>query len=93
MNINANYEIIPLAGTMNLVALGYNSVSGSCVHQIYCIAPGSITIGALGGGQATFTMTANQSVDVLAGTVTVGSGTFIGFKSKSNNSYLNPTAR
>jgi len=90
MNISANYQIIPLTGTMNLMSLGYGGTSGSSVHQIYCLSTGSIIIGAIGGGTATFPMTAGQTVDVLVSTVTVSSGTFIGFRSKSQGSGLTP---
>ena len=90
MNISANYQIIPLAGTMDLTLLGYGGTSGSSVHQIYCLTPGSIIIGAIGGGSATFPMTAGQTVDVLASTITVSSGTFVGFRSKSQGSGLTP---
>jgi len=90
-NISANFQIITLSGTMNLITdYGYGGTSGSSVHQIYCLTSGSIIIGAIGGGSSTFPMTGGQTVDVLASTITVSSGTFVGFRSKSQNSYLTP---
>jgi hypothetical protein len=83
--ISANYEIVSLSGTMDLVSLGYGGTSGSSIHQIYCISSGSILINAVGGGNATFALTTGQFVDVVASKVTVSSGTFIGFRSKTYN--------
>ena len=84
-NLSANYEIVTLSGTMNLIALGYGGTSGSSIHQIYCISTGSIIVGAAGGGSATFSMTTGTYVDLVAASVTVSSGSFIGFRSKTYN--------
>lgn len=89
-NISANFQIVPLAGTMNLIEMGYGNTSGSSVHQVFCLTSGSITIGAIGGGVATFPLTGGQSVDVLVSTVNVLSGTFVGFRAKSQGSGLTP---
>ena len=88
MNFKANYQIISLSANTNLFALGYGNTSGSSVHQVYCVSAGTITIGAIGGGSATLSMTAGQTVDCLLSFANVASGSFIGFKSMSNNSYL-----
>ena len=87
-NFNANFELINIpAGTTNFVAMGYSSPSGSSIHQIYCLTAGSITVGAIGGGIATVPMTAGQTIDILLSQTTVVSGTYIGFRSRSNMSY------
>ena len=83
MNIKANYKVIPLAGTMDLNDLG-DGVTSSSVHQVYCLSDGSIDITALGGGTFTWSGTTNSSIDVVVKSINVNSGTFIGFKSKSN---------
>lgn len=83
MNIKANYKVIPLVGTMDLNDLG-DGVTGSSVHQVYCLSDGSIDITALGGGTFTWSGTTNSSIDVVVKSINVNSGTFIGFKSKSN---------
>lgn len=84
-NNNTNYKIIPItSGTYTGNDLG-NGVTGSCVCQIQCLTAGSITITALGGGMATFALTAGQTVDVLVGTCTVVSGTYVGFKPMFQN--------
>ena len=78
---NANFKAINLpAGTYELGDLG-NGISASTVHQIFCLTGGSATISAMGGGTFTWTATAGQSIDVVAGKIVVGSGEFVGFKS------------
>jgi hypothetical protein len=79
---NANFKIVNLpVGTYTAGDLG-NNVTASTVHEVYCVSTGSITINALGGGTATFPMTAGQSVKVLVGSCTVASGVFVGFKTQ-----------
>jgi hypothetical protein len=78
---NANYEAVNLSGTMTVDMLG-NGVTASTVHQVYCLAGGSIDITPLGGERFTWTASANDSINVLVREVTVNSGTFIGFKTK-----------
>ena len=78
---NANYQVVNLSGTMDGGQLG-NGVTASTVHEVFCVADGAIDINALGGGSFTFTAVAGQSVKVLVGSLTVNSGTFIGFKAK-----------
>ena len=79
---NTNYTIIPLtSGTYTTGDLG-NGITASTVHEVFCTSSGSITITALGGGTATFALTAGQSVKVLVGSCTIVSGTYVGFKTK-----------
>lgn len=75
MNFKANYEIVPLSS-------GANTITGGTIHQVYCIATGAATIIAEGGGEATFSMTANDYVNVLTKSINVGGGTFVGFRAK-----------
>jgi len=81
--IFANYEAVSLTGTMTF-STGRETglITATTVHQIFCLANGSITVAPLGGGSFTWTATSGQSMDVLVKTITVNSGTFIGFKSK-----------
>ena len=88
---NANYQIINItSGTYTLGQLG-DGLSASTVHSVHCLTAGSITITAIGGGTATFPMTAGQSVDVLVGGCTVVSGTYVGFKAKYAYGAITPT--
>ena len=73
---NTNQEIVTLITGVNT----FPSSGGTFVHQVYCIADGSVTITSDGGGQATFALTANDKVDVVTRGVEVLGGTFIGFK-------------
>lgn len=83
---DTNYKIIPLTGgTYTTGELG-NGITGSCVHEIYCISAGTISVTALGGGNVTLPMTAGQSFKVLVGSCTITSGMYAGFKAKFNNS-------
>ena len=84
MNINANYKAIPLVGTMNKGELG-DGISGASVHQIYCLASGSIDITPIGGGTFTWSATTNEFINVVVGAITVNSGTFIGFKARTDS--------
>lgn len=79
---NTNYSMISLpVGTYTAGDLG-NGLTASTVHEIFCLTAGSITVNALGGGTATFALTAGQNVKVLVGSCTVASGSFVGFKTK-----------
>lgn len=83
---NTNYTMIPITtGTYTAGMLG-DGITASTVHEIFCLTPGSITINALGGGSATFVLTAGQNVKVLVGSCTVVSGTYVGFKTKFDSS-------
>ena len=85
---DANYQILTLTGgTYNTAQLG-NGYTATTVHQIFCLTSGNITITALGGGTATFTLTPGQYVDVLVGSCTVNSGTYAAFRAKFNNSNI-----
>lgn len=87
-----NYEAISLSGTMLSDVLG-NGISANTVHQIYCLAAGSITITAMGGGTFTWApATANVSIDVVPSKVVVSSGTFIGFRTKNTGISYTPNA-
>jgi len=81
--IFANYEAVNLTGTMTF-STGRETglITATTVHQLFCLSNGSIIVTALGGGTFTWTATAGQTMDVLVKTVTVSSGSFIGFKSK-----------
>ena len=82
---NANYKIVTLTGGTNGP---YGEATGATVvHEVYCIANGTATLFALGGGSMTVTLTANQSVSLLCGMIVVTSGTFVGFS--PNNMGIN----
>lgn len=81
-----NYEAIMFtggSGTYGVNVLG-NGVTANTVHQIYALTTGSINITAMGGGTFTWTpASANMFIDVVPSSVTVTSGTFIGFRTKN----------
>ena len=77
---NVNFQAVNLpVGTYEIGDLG-NNISASTVHQIFCLSGGAVTISAMGGGTFTWTATAGQKVDVVAGRIVVASGEFVGFK-------------
>jgi len=79
---NINFQMVPItSGTYTTGDLG-NNITGSTVHEIYCLTSGSITISAFGGGTVTVPMTAGQSIKVMVGSCTVVSGTYVGFKTQ-----------
>lgn len=81
-HFNANYEVISLSGTQTTATLG-NGITASSVHQVYCLAPGNITITPLQGASFVFSSTtANVFINVIVSATTVNAGTFIGFRSK-----------
>ena len=67
-----NYKIVPLTGTVVMTG-------ATNVHEVFCLTNGSVTIVAKGGGSMTVSLTAGQSVKVVCSSVTVASGTFVGF--------------
>ncbi len=82
---NTNFRMIPLTGgTYSPGDLG-DGITGSTVHEVYCLTPGTISINAFGGGAASFIMTAGQSVKVLVASCTIVSGTYVGFKTQWSN--------
>jgi len=83
MNISANFSVVNLEGSMGVSQLG-DGLSAATVHRVYCLDAGSIEIEAMGGGTFEFNATTNEYIDVVVRSVTVNSGTFIGFKSKDN---------
>ena len=88
---NVNYQIIPItSGTYTTGQLG-NGITASTVHEIFCLTAGSITITAMGGGTATFPLTAGQSVKVLVASCTVVSGTYAAFRAKFAYGAITPT--
>tara|TARA_B100000927_G_C16051051_1_gene303130 strand:+ start:100 stop:375 length:276 start_codon:yes stop_codon:yes gene_type:complete len=89
MNTSANYKAIALTGTMGEDVLG-NGVTGTSVHQVYCLSSGAVTITAAGGGTFTWNGTSNTFIDVVVKSVTVSSGTFIGFKAKTDPFQFGP---
>jgi hypothetical protein len=90
MNISANYRVLPLAGTMTENELG-DGITASSVHRVYCLAAGDVTITAKGGGTFTFTAaSANEYIDVVVKSLTVNTGTFIGFKTKDESYQWRP---
>lgn len=86
---NVNFKMVPLisGSTYTTADLG-NNITGSTVHEVYCISAGTISITAMGGGRVTLPMTAGQSIKVMVGTCTVTSGGFVGFKSQFNSSVI-----
>jgi len=77
-----NFEAISLSGTMTTFQLG-NGITANTVHQIYCLSTGTITINPMGGGNFIWSGTTNSYIDVVPATLTVNSGTFIGFRAKN----------
>lgn len=81
--IFANYEAVTLTGTMTFsTGKEFGLITATTVHQIFCLTAGTIIVNPVGGGTFTWAATAGQSVDVLVKSLTVSSGTFVGFKSK-----------
>jgi len=84
---NTNWTVVPLPiGTYTLGDLG-NGLSASTVHEVYCIADGTATITAMGGGTFDFAATAGQKVNVMCSNVVVVSGDFVGFKANHQANY------
>ena len=84
---NTNWTAVPLPmGTYTLGDLG-NGLSASTVHEVYCIADGTATITAMGGGTFAFAATAGQSINVMSAHIVVGSGSFVGFKANHQANY------
>jgi len=76
-----NFTALNLSGTMTTAQLG-NGVTANTVHQIYCLSGGNISINAMGGGSFIWSATTNTFLDIVPATLTVISGTFVGFKAK-----------
>lgn len=82
-SIHANYEVIALSGTQtHSTGRETGVISAATVHQIYCLAAGSIIITPMKGNPFTWAATTNASIDVLVKATTVSSGTFIAFRSR-----------
>ncbi len=84
----ANYEAIALSGTQShTTGRETGTITAATVHQIFCLATGSITITPMKGQPFTWaTATNGQSIDVLTKSTTVNSGTFIAFRAKFQGS-------
>ncbi len=79
---NSNYKIVTLTGGTN----GPFATSAlTVVHEVFCVANGSVTVTAIGGGSMTVTLTAGQSLNVLCSGIVVNSGTFVGFSPNNMN--------
>lgn len=84
---NQNYKAINLTpGTYTTGDLG-NGVTGTCIHQLFCLSPGEINITAFGGGNFTWSASTSEVLDIVVGACVVASGEFVGFKSKLQNNY------
>ena len=81
---NTNYSFLNLTGAKDLADAGFNGTTATTVHEVYCTVGGSIELSAIGGGKATFTMAAGQSVKMTVGSYAVSSGKFIGFRIKGD---------
>lgn len=73
---NTNYKIISFSAGTNGP---YGTTGTTIVHEVFCLTAGAVTVTAIGGGSMTVSLTAGQSIKVLASGVSVGSGTFCGF--------------
>lgn len=81
MNFVANYQALSLTGNGGIDYLG-NGISGSVVHQVFCLSTGVITLQAFGGGMFNFSANTGQSIDIVLRSYTAITGSFIGFKAK-----------
>lgn len=79
----ANFSIVQFSNGINGPEVCGNGITASTIHEVYCTTNGSVSITAFGGGNMTVTLTAGQSVRVLCSTVTVNSGTFVGFRASN----------
>lgn len=92
MNAFANYEVISLSGTQtHSTGRETGSITATTVHQIYCLAAGTIIITPAKGPNFSWAATTNSSIDVLTKATTVSSGTFIAFRSKLQTPQMYPT--
>lgn len=81
MNIVANYQALPLTGNGDLGYLG-DGITSSTVHQVFCLSSGTITLAARGGGIFTYSASTGEHINVVLGSYTAITGSFIGFKAK-----------
>ena len=88
---NQNYQAILISAGINytpaLIGDGYTATT---VHQIFCLSDGVINITALGGGSFQWSATTSESVDVLVGSCSAITGSFVGFKTKNNQTQQFP---
>lgn len=82
-DIYANYHSVALSGTQDhKTGIETGIATASTIHQITCLANGTIIITPMAGPSFSWTATAGQSLNVVVKSTTVSSGTFIGFKAK-----------
>lgn len=83
-HLYANFQSVALTGTQNHhTGIETGIVTATTIHQIVCLATGSIIITPMAGPAFTWSPTVvNQTIDVVVKATTVSSGTFIGFKAK-----------
>ncbi len=82
--IHANYESVALTGTMNF-ATGKETgfITATTIHQIVCLGAGTIVITPMAGPSFSWAPTViGTTINVMVKSITVSSGTFIGFKAK-----------
>lgn len=89
--IHANYESVALSGTINFTTGKETGlITATTIHQIVCLAAGTLIITPMAGPSFSWSPTVvGTTIDVMVKTVTVSSGTFIGFKAK----HISPQGR
>jgi len=84
---NTNWTAVPLpVGTYTIGDLG-NGLTGSTVHEVFCLSNGSAKITAIGGGVIDWTAIAGQNIKVVCSSIWVVSGNFVGFKANHQANY------
>ena len=82
-NIYENWEAVTLTGTINFVTGRETGlITATTIHQVFCLTAGTIIITPMAGNTFSWGATAGQSVNVVVKSITVSSGTFVGFKAK-----------
>lgn len=78
----ANYEAISLSGS-SIYPFDQNGYrTATTVHEILCLANGSVTVYPMAGSPFTWAGKTSESIRVLCSAVTVSGGEFIGFRAK-----------
>lgn len=82
-DIYANYEAVTLTGTINFpTGRETGLITATTVHQVFCLSNGTVVITPMVGNPISWAATAGQSMNVLVKSITVSSGSFVGFKAK-----------
>ena len=83
--IYANWEAItPLTGQTFATGKETGIVTATSVHQIFCLASGSITVTPMIGPSFTWAATAGSSLDCVVKSASAVTGTnFVAFRSKA----------